>query len=135
VVIAGWEVAEPLCHAPTIGHLGSVGPDGAPHVVPIWLDADRNAGELLLNTTDGTAKLGNLRREPRAMLSIHASDVPFLAVLLRVTLVGEIGGAAAAAHIDALSRSYDGTPWPFPEDEREHRVIVRLRVDRITVLT
>ena len=129
----GWEVVEPYCRAPHVVFVASTRPDGAPHVVPIWADTDD--GLIRINTTEGTVKLRNLRRDPRVALAIHVSSDPYLAFAIRGRVVDEITGSRAADHIDALSRDYDGGPWPFGEGEREMRVILRVRPERVVAMS
>lgn len=129
MAVADWEIAEPACHAPHIGHVATLLADGAPHVVPIWLDAAGD--ELLLNTTEGSAKLRHLRRDPRVAVSIHASSDPFLALTILGTVVAEETGERAAQHIDRLSIAYDGQQWAFAPGERERRVMLHIRPSRV----
>ena len=133
MAVLDWEVAEPVCHAPHIGHVATSRADGAPHVVPIWLDAAGD--ELLLNTTEGSAKLRHLRRDPRVAVSIHASSEPFLAVTILGRVVAEETGERAVAHIDELSVAYDGQPWAFVPGERERRVLLHVRPERVICMT
>lgn len=132
MTVEGWDVVEPYCSAPHVVFVASTDPDGAPHVVPIW--ADTADGLIRINTTEGTVKLRNLRRDPRVALSVHVSSEPFLAFTVRGRVVGETIGPEAAHHIDALSRAYDGVPWPFGEGERERRVLLRIRPERVSTM-
>jgi PPOX class probable F420-dependent enzyme len=50
----------------------SIGPDGRPHLMPLWFVAD---GETLLAWTYAASqKAKNLRRDPRATLQIESGD-------------------------------------------------------------
>jgi PPOX class probable F420-dependent enzyme len=50
----------------------SIGPDGRPHLMPLWFVAD---GETVLAWTYAASqKAKNLRRDPRATLQIEAGD-------------------------------------------------------------
>lgn len=129
----GWEIAEPYCGAPQVVFVASTRPDGAPHVVPIWADTDD--GLIRINTTEGTQKLRNLRADPRVALGVHVSSEPYLAFSIWGRVVDETTGPEAAAHIDALSRAYDGEGWDFAEGERERRVLLRIRPERIVAMT
>jgi len=128
----GWDAVEPYVRAPHVVFVATSAPDGSPHVVPIWADTDD--GLIRINTTEGTVKLRNLRHDPRVALAVHVSSEPFLAFAVRGRVVGETTGAEAAEHIDALSRAYDGVAWPFAAGERERRVLLRIRPERVTTM-
>jgi PPOX class probable F420-dependent enzyme len=133
VIVEGWDVAEAYCRAPYVVFVASTRPDGAPHVVPIWADTDD--GMVRINTTEGTQKLRNLRADPRVALGVHVSTEPYLAFSIWGRVIGEVTGPEAAEHIDALSRAYDAKPWAFGEGERERRVILRIRPERVVAMT
>jgi PPOX class probable F420-dependent enzyme len=133
VSVDGWDAAVPYCRAPHVVFVATTSADGAPHVVPIWSDTED--GLIRINTTEGTVKLRNLRRDPRVALAVHASSDPYLAFAIRGRVVDEITGPEAADHIDALSRDYDGNPWAFGEGERDLRVILRIRPERVVTMS
>jgi PPOX class probable F420-dependent enzyme len=133
VSTVAWLIAEPYCRAPNVVFVASTRPDGAPHVVPIWADTD--AGLVRINTTEGTQKLRNLRADPRVALGVHVSSDPYLAFSIWGRVVDETTGPEATAHIDALSQAYDGAPWDFGEGERERRVLLRIRPERVVAMT
>ena len=66
---------------PRIGRLGTVGPDGRPHIAPIWyrfLD-----GAFLVLTERGSQKHRNIERDPRVELCIDDERPPYHTVLVR----------------------------------------------------
>ncbi len=111
-----------------IANIATVMPDGSPQVTPIWVDSD--GGDVLVNTSEGTVKLSNLRADPRVALSVPDPDDPYRVLAVRGRVVGETTGPEAEAHIDKLSRRYDGTPWE-PEPGMGGRVLLRIRPDRV----
>jgi PPOX class probable F420-dependent enzyme len=125
----GWDVAERLCGAPNVGHLATLRADGSPHVAPLWLSI--HGEEIWINTSEGTAKLANMRRDPRVALSVDAGTSPSLSVAIRGVVVGETH-EGADEHDDELWRAYDGTDAPHLEGDV--RVIVRIKPERIVVL-
>jgi PPOX class probable F420-dependent enzyme len=133
VSVVGWDAAEPYCRAPHVVFVATTSADGSPHVVPIWADTDD--GVIRINTTEGTVKLRNLRRDPRVALAIQVSSGPYLAFAIRGRVIDEVTGPEAADHIDALSRAYDGVPWPFADGEREIRVILRIRPEHVVTMS
>ncbi|MEP7059227.1 MAG: PPOX class F420-dependent oxidoreductase [Actinomycetota bacterium] len=124
-----WDVVVRLCGAPNVGHLATIRKDGSPHVAPLWMST--HGQEIWINTSEGTAKLANLRRDPRVALSVDPGADPHLAVAIRGVVVGETH-ENADAHDDELWQAYEGTDAPhLPGDVR---VIVRIEPVRILVL-
>jgi PPOX class probable F420-dependent enzyme len=101
--------------------------DGSPHSTVVWID--EVDGEVWFNTAIGRMKERNLRRDPRASILVvdPSSQYRWLAVDGAVSLQEE----GADAHIDKLAKKYlgqDRYPW---HDERQRRIIVRIRPRRI----
>ncbi len=118
---------EALLKGRNYAHLATLMPDGSPHVAPVWVDV---AGEVILvNTADGRVKVQNVRRDPRVALSVHDQEDPSNALVVRGVVV-EIADEAADAHIDAMSRKYDGEPWQPVTGQR--RLILKIRPDHVS---
>ncbi|NYI04575.1 PPOX class F420-dependent oxidoreductase [Allostreptomyces psammosilenae] len=63
------------------GKFTTVGPDGAPHITPVWYVFD---GEDFLFTAGGrTAKVRNVRRDPRGAICVDDENPPFAYVEVR----------------------------------------------------
>jgi PPOX class probable F420-dependent enzyme len=111
-----------------LAYLGTVMPDGAPQVTPVWIDFD---GEhLLVNSAQGRQKDRNMRRDPAVGVTIQDPDDPYryLAVIGRVIDVTTTG---ADDLIDKLARKYTGQeryPW---KKAGEVRVIYRIAIDKV----
>jgi PPOX class probable F420-dependent enzyme len=54
--------------------------DGRPHVVPVWFVLDGD--DLLFTTGEGSVKARNLRRDPRACLSVDDQAPPYSFVMV-----------------------------------------------------
>jgi PPOX class probable F420-dependent enzyme len=100
--------------------------DGAPHSTVTWVDAAE--GQVLVNTAEGRRKDRNLRRDPRAGVTVIGEDF-YRWVSIQGTVVDRVTGLQAAAHIDTLSRRYDGEPWTPVEGQV--RVLYRIEPHRI----
>ncbi|MFF0447685.1 TIGR03618 family F420-dependent PPOX class oxidoreductase [Streptomyces sp. NPDC004609] len=87
--------------------VGTVCPDGAPHVSPMWLGTE--GGLLLFNTAVGRVKEHNLRRDSRLYLSHTAAEDPYDRVQIRGRAVRFVEGERADRDIDLLARKYLGT--------------------------
>jgi hypothetical protein len=82
-----------------------------------------------VNTAEGRAKDRNLRRDPRAAVSVVKDGDWYRWLSVTGAVVDRVTGEEAERHIDALSRRYDGEPWkPI---EGQVRVLYRIRPDRI----
>ncbi|MEV4066720.1 PPOX class F420-dependent oxidoreductase [Nonomuraea dietziae] len=102
-----------LFEGPNYAHVATVGPDGSPHSVPLWVGVEGDRIGFL--TGPGSRKARNLARDPRVALSITAHDNPFTMATVRGT-VELLDGEAAWEIIDRISRKYTGQPYPRGEE-------------------
>ncbi|QXV61224.1 PPOX class F420-dependent oxidoreductase [Amycolatopsis sp. TNS106] len=100
--------------------------DGGPQTSVIWVGLDD--GDLVFSATEDRLKVRNLRRDPRASVSITDAENPYRHTQLRgtVTITPDPGKTLPKT----LSHKYLGQDPP-PEADDVQRVIVRLRVERI----
>lgn len=113
------------------GTLVTLNADGSPHASVIWVDAAE--GRLLVNTAEGRVKARNLHRDPRATLLVMRGQDPYHWISIAGRVEATTGEPEALAHIDALSRRYDGKPWVPVRDQE--RVIFRIVPERIVRYT
>lgn len=85
-------------------HLGTLMPDGSPHVSVVWIG--RDGDEVLFSTAEGRVKPRNLEFDPRVALSFTPPDSPYKNIVLR----GHVTKAAKDGTwlIDALASKYMG---------------------------
>ncbi len=85
-------------------HLGTLMPDGSPHVSVVWIG--RDGDKVLFSTAEGRVKPRNLALDPRVALSFTPPDMPFKNIVLR----GHVVKAATDGTwlIDDLARKYMG---------------------------
>ena len=127
--VARWEVATPLLGAPYIAFLATTSPDGGPHVAPIWV---ATRGErIVMTSNEGTAKLRNLRRDPRVAISVHASSDPLVAVTVFGRVESEATGDDATTLADAISIAYSGQAWDWAPGERERCTMLTIAPERV----
>jgi PPOX class probable F420-dependent enzyme len=108
--------------------VATVGPDGAPHVTPVWVD--RDGASVRFNTARGRLKEQHLARDPRVAVSVYDPENPYRYVEVRGR--AEITEEGADAHIDALAKKYLGKDrYPFRQPG-EVRVIVRIVPERVS---
>jgi PPOX class probable F420-dependent enzyme len=111
--------------------LGTLMPDGAPQVTPVWVDLD---GDLVvINTAKGRQKDKNMRRDPRVSLAVVDPDNPYRYLEIRGK-VAEIVEQGADAHIDKMAKKYLGADkYPYRQSS-EVRVIYKIRPERTTMM-
>jgi PPOX class probable F420-dependent enzyme len=112
--------------------LATTGPDGQPHVMPVWFALD---GEDLVFTTWGDSVKGrNLRRDPRAAIVVDDEDPPFAFVHVRgrVTLSEDLEEMLRFA--TAIAGRYMGADRAEEFGRRNAvpgELLVRLRPERV----
>lgn len=119
-----------LFEKPTVAHLATLLPDGAPHVTPVWIGYDAEDDRLTVNTERDRRKEKNARADPRVAVSMTDPDDPYR--MLSVTgEVDEITTDGAREHIDELAQRYMGTD-EYPNPIRTERVIISIRPERVS---
>jgi PPOX class probable F420-dependent enzyme len=113
-----------LLERPNYAHIATLLPDGAPHVVPVWIDVEGSNVAIL--TGPGSRKARNIDRDPRVAISLIDVDQPYESVLIRGEVVERVEGDRAWEIIDRISRKYTGQPYPL----RTGRIILLIRPDR-----
>jgi PPOX class probable F420-dependent enzyme len=113
-----------LLERPNYAHIATLLPDGAPHVVPVWIDVEGSNVAIL--TGPGSRKARNIDRDPRVAISLIDVDQPHESVLIRGEVVERVEGDRAWEIIDRISRKYTGQPYPL----RTGRIILLIRPDR-----
>lgn len=122
--LTDWDLA--LLTEGNYGVLVTLYEDGAPHSTVTWVDAAD--GRVLVNTAEGRRKDRNLRRDPRAGVTVIGEDF-YRWASIQGTVVDRVTGPEAEAHIDSLSRRYDGEPWTPVVGQV--RVLYRIEPQRI----
>lgn len=111
-----------------LAHVASLGPDGAPHSTPVWVELDGD--DIVINTALGRAKARNLASDSRVAVSLTDPDEPSVAIAVRGTVVG-FTTVGADEVIDRLAKKYlDVDSYPYRR-EGEIRVTVRIQAERI----
>ncbi|APW98451.1 PPOX class F420-dependent enzyme [Halobiforma lacisalsi AJ5] len=113
----------------TFAHISTLLPDGSPHVTPVWIDYDADAGRLLVNTERDRRKEKNVRNDPRVAVSMTDPDDPYR--MLSVTgEAAELTTDGAREHIDELAHRYMGEEYPNPIETE--RVIISIEPEHVS---
>lgn len=108
-----------LLRRPSTCYLATLMPDGSPQLTQTWVDTD---GEhILINSVEGHVKTRNIRRDPRVAVTVSDPANPSRYFQVRGEVV-EITQEGAADHIESLSQSYLGAPYPWFGGRDEVRV-------------
>jgi PPOX class probable F420-dependent enzyme len=110
------------------GHVVTFNAKDNPELTMVWMDVEGD--ELLVNTAEGRRKVDNIRRDPRAIVSVQDRNNPQLYAVFHGK--GRVIDAGADAHIDKLAKRFLGADkYPYRQPN-EKRLIVRINVDRIS---
>jgi PPOX class probable F420-dependent enzyme len=96
----------------------------ASHVM--WVDADDD--HVLINTEVHRAKYRAVEQNPNVTVTVWNQANAYQYGEVRGTVVGEVRGPAARAHIDALAVRYTGAPYSGQIESE--RVILKVAPDR-----
>src|SRR5688500_13431904 len=98
-----------------LGVLATIKSDGRPQLSPVQPSYDRAAGVIRVSTTERTAKVANLRRDPRASLEVTREDgMAWATAEGVVTLVGP-GTDPHGPEVDALVDYYRAAAGEHPD--------------------
>ena len=112
-----------LLERPLYAHLGTVRPDGAPQVNPMWFRWD---GELVWFTnTTARRKYRNVTHEPRVSFSVNDPDNPYRYLEVR-GVVERIEPDPEGALFAQLAERY-GLAMDGPVGDRAVRVAIAVR--------
>jgi PPOX class probable F420-dependent enzyme len=108
--------------------LATVNADGSPQTSVVWIT--RDGDDLLISTVKGRLKERNLRRDPRASVSVFDKDDPYSYFEVRgsVTFTEE-GGFKL---INDLSHRYKGEDFTGDIGTDRVRVIVRIKPEKVS---
>jgi PPOX class probable F420-dependent enzyme len=114
-----------------MAHLSTINADGSPQVSVIWIELDGD--ELVSGHMNRYAKLRNIERDPRVVLSFDAPRQPGVFMnpyaVVRARAVAEPSDSAWDL-LDRLSRVYVAPDMTFPAPKGPG-YIVRYSVERV----
>ncbi|MFI9273265.1 PPOX class F420-dependent oxidoreductase [Kitasatospora sp. NPDC052896] len=103
--------------------------DGSPQVTQTWVDTD---GEhVLINSVQSHVKTRNIGRDPRVAVAVSDPANPSRYFQVRGRVV-EVRTEGAVEHIEALSRRYLGTAYPWYGGRDQVRVIFVIEPESVS---
>ncbi len=121
-----------------LGVLATIKSDGRPQLSPIMPHYDREAGVIRVSTGEATAKIANLRRDPRAALEVTSADGWEWATAEGVVTLTGPGTDPHGPEVDALVDYYRAAAGEHPNwDEyravmvADRRVLITMTVDHV----
>ncbi len=118
------------------GVLATIRPDGMPHLSNVYYVADRSAETIRLSTTTNRAKGRHVQHDPRVALYVAGEDFVKFAVAegpVSLAIADQPGGAAIDELFEVHRALGAATDRAGFDDEMiaDHRMVVRLRVERV----
>ncbi|WP_343955277.1 PPOX class F420-dependent oxidoreductase [Nonomuraea longicatena] len=121
-----------------LGVLATIKQDGLPQLSPVMPFYDRDAGVIHVSTSAGTAKIVNLRRNPRAALEVTSSDGRSWATAEGTATLTGPGTDPNGPEVQALVDYYRAAAGDHPDWEEyraamvaQRRVLITLKVDHV----
>lgn len=105
-----WAQARRLLETDAVVHVATLTPDGAPHVVPVWVDL-HGEDDLAFFTVEDSRKDRHIARDPRVAFSVTDPGQPLSMATVRGEVVERLEGDAAMEVVDRISRAYTGEPY------------------------
>jgi PPOX class probable F420-dependent enzyme len=108
--------------------IATLNADGSPQTSPVWIT--RDGDDLLVSTVVGRLKERNLRRDPRASITVIDHENPYNYFEARgpVTFTEEGGDEL----INSLAHKYTGDDYKGDVGTDNVRVVVRLAPEKLT---
>ncbi|WP_151523660.1 PPOX class F420-dependent oxidoreductase [Serinicoccus kebangsaanensis] len=120
------------------GALTTIKRDGRPQLSMVTYVIDPEATLVRVSTTDGRAKVANLRRDPRGSLYVTSSSGWSYAVAQGTVELSPVAGAEDDPVVEDLVQLYRDANGEHPDwDEyrqamvADRRLVVRLRVEHV----
>jgi PPOX class probable F420-dependent enzyme len=120
-----------LIESGPLAHLSTISADGSPQVSVIWVGLDGD--DLVSGHLSRRAKIANIERDPRVVLSFDAPREPgvFLNPYATLRARASIEPGGAWDLLDRLAKVYLGPDKRFPAPRVEGGYVIRYRVERV----
>jgi PPOX class probable F420-dependent enzyme len=103
--------------------------DGSPQLTQTWVDTDGT--HEIINSVQGFVKIRNIERDPRVAVAVSDPEDPSRYFQVRGRVV-ELTTDGAVEHIEMLSHTYTGKPYPWYGGREQVRVIIVIEPQSIS---
>ena len=110
--------------------IATLSKDNSPHLTPVWADMDEKEELVLINSFEGSAKVRNVRRDPRVALSIVETHNTYKMVSMKGKVV-DITMNDADNHLHKLAKKYLGIGKYYYRKPSQKRVIIKIKPEKI----
>jgi PPOX class probable F420-dependent enzyme len=110
--------------------IATLSKDNSPHLTPLWADMDEKEELVLINSFEGSAKVRNVRRDPRVALSIIETHNTYKMVSMKGKVV-DITMNDADNHLHKLAKKYLGIGKYYYRKPSQKRVIIKVKPEKI----
>ncbi|KOX20461.1 F420-dependent protein [Saccharothrix sp. NRRL B-16348] len=121
-----------------LGVLATIKADGRPQLSPVLPSYDKAADVIKVATGAGTAKIANLRRDPRVSLEVTSEDGGAWATAEGTATIIGPGADPNGPEVEALVEYYRAAAGEHPDwDEyrtvmvSDRRVLVTIEIDKV----
>jgi PPOX class probable F420-dependent enzyme len=110
--------------------IATLSEDNSPHVTPVWADIDENENLILINSFEGSAKVRNVKRDPRVAISIVETHNTYKMASIKGRVV-EVTADDADNHLHKLAKKYLGIGKYYYRKPTHKRVIIKIKPEKV----
>ena len=116
-----------------LSFVSTLSDDGSPHVAPVWSDID-DENNILINTSEISAKKRHVDKDPRIAISIVEQYNPYNMVSIKGRVV-EQTTIGADEHLRKLAMKYLGFGKYYYRKPKNRRIILKVKPEKIMGLS
>jgi PPOX class probable F420-dependent enzyme len=116
-----------------LAFVSTLSSDGSPHITPVWSDIDEE-NNILINTSETSAKKRHLDKDPRIAISIVEQYNPYNMVSIKGKVI-EKTTVGADEHLRKLAQKYLGFGKYYYRKPKNPRIILKVKPDKIMGLS
>jgi PPOX class probable F420-dependent enzyme len=113
-----------------LAFISTLSKDNSPHVTPVWADMDEKEELILINSFEGSAKVRNVRRDPRVAISIVETHNTYKMLSMKGKVV-EVTANGADEHLHKLAKKYLGIGKYYYRKPSHRRVILKVKPEKV----
>jgi PPOX class probable F420-dependent enzyme len=103
--------------------------DGFPQTTPVWADMEED-DLILVNTFESSAKVKNIRKDPRIAISVVETNNPYNMVSIKGRVIDQTS-EGADEHLKKLAKRYLGIGKYYYRKPSHKRIILKIKPEKI----